>query len=383
MGRTIRRLVRQAGRTVPIVVWIGVLGVALWLFERQRVVGSNRASAYAVETLFTVASQSPGHLATLAVGLHRPVAAGEILASLDGRGVELRLAGARAELERLRAELKRQQLLQLQGDVERTAARTADLRRFASEREQAHLDVLSLQASQEENRIRLLGLELELTRQVELQRQGLASGSRFDDVKTGRDALHKRIAEHERMLAELRQRHEQAGVRYEQFAREASGPDPAADPLFAPYRYAIEAQQVALEEVALLRTSLALRAPAAGIVDEILVRPGEFVAAGQPVLKLVEPRPSEIVAWVDEVGHQGVHVGSKAMLERAADRSRFEAVVVRKANRMQPVPARATGDPNLIAYGLPIHLACPAEVTAVPGEAFTVRFLEEAEGFQD
>ncbi len=373
------RLRRHAFRSLPAFVWLGGLMTFVWLYGRHH--PSGPIDGFATETVYSIAAPTTGRLQSLTVNLQENVQSGQLLAGLDTEELQLRLKAATTELERLRAELEREEVLrsttarELQREIATDSIQ--ELRRFARDREETHIDYLRAIARQEEDQIHLHGISLELARQQDLQSKGLSSDSELNQVKTTHDSLAKRISEYALVVASLKQRHAESRQRYDDFAGQADPLVTAIDPLVEPFRWAIEAQQVAIEQLALARTQLALRAPVAGQIDEILIRPGEYVAAGQPILTIIDTDPSEVIAYVNEAWQANIKPGVRAILQRKSDRTRVATHVLRTGSRITRIPDRSTGDTNIVRFALPIFLARPDGMELIPGEAFTVKILED------
>lgn len=85
--------------------------------------------------------------------------------------------------------------------------------------------------------------------------------------------------------------------------------------------------KAAESQAGLHREAYMLRAPKDGLVSAILFRPGDVVAAGLPILRLVDERPAHITAYLNENQAGQLPVGAE--------------VLVRSANRRPASTARA------------------------------------------
>jgi multidrug resistance efflux pump len=279
---------------------------------------------------------------------------------------------ARAELEGLRAELQRTEVEQRLEFDAAAADHVAELRRFVRDLEAAKVELLSVRAEQVTDQVEAGGLEVELGRHRALAEQELVSEAVLARVETGLAVARARIAEREPVLAELRGREATADKRLSRFRAAHGELTGLSDLIIAPVRWSIEAQRARIEELELARTRLTLVAPAAGVVASILRRPGEVAAAGAPVVQIVDARPRELVAHFPEAAMLDVHPGHAVELVRVADRSRHTSRVLRTGTQVSLVPARAHGTMDVVAYGLPVVIACPDGVQARVGEAFTI-----------
>lgn len=361
-------------RAVPLVVWLMGCGAVVWMFDQQH--AGLTTTGYARAVQYSVASELPGRVSTLLVGLHDQVEQGQVLASLDSSQLELELQSAQGELKRLSAEFQRQTQLEnvsAEGQVENRINR---LRRFARDREQARVDLLSLEAEQEESRMLLVGLSVDLGRQRALAERMVASEEDLNDIETRHNAMTARIEKNTPVLDALRAQLETAVQRYDTYRDAVALDDPQITMLVEPFRWAVEVQRVALEKISLARSKLSLVAPASGTVANITIRSGEVVAIGQPVLTILESEAREIVATVSERMHLRVQPGMRAVVQRLADRSTSESSVLRKGPRIERMDARVTGDTDSLLYGVQVFLQCPADLAATPGEAFEITLLD-------
>lgn len=144
-------------------------------------------------------------------------------------------------------------------------------------------------------------------------------------------------------------------------------------------RAAVQAQ---LRESRRRRTEAVLRAPFSGVVTDVLVEPGELIAAGQPVLRLVAPDsglevhllvPGDVVRGLDVGdGVALVAVGAEAgdPLSTAEVEGRIAAVAhdAAGATRLHPVRVELDATPVFVdGVGIEAHLALEGRTqTTVP-----------------
>ena len=361
-------------RTVPLVFWLAGCAAVVWLFDRQH--PGLTTTGYARAVQYSVASEVPGRIDMLMVGLHDRVEEGQVVASLDSSTLELDLQAAQTELKRLGAELERQAQLEAVAAASDEESQINRLRRFARDREQARIELLSLEAEQEESQMLLAGLAIDLRRQRELAERMVASDETLNDIETRHNAIQARITKNTPVLDVLREQLATATRRYDDYRSTIELADTQTDTLVEPFRWAIEVQRVALEKISLARSKLNLVAPASGTVEDITIRSGEVVATGQAVLTILEAEAREIVATVDERMHLRVQPGMKAAIRRVANRKLADSLVLRKAPSIEPMDPRITGDADAVRYGLKVFLRCPPDLVATPGEAFEVTLLD-------
>jgi len=374
----IRRLSRdrlkiRLRRSRPLLVWLLVLSVALVLYARRE--GGIVVAGVAEEIRYEVASTTDGRLDALHVIRNQAVTRGQMVASLDAEALRLELREARAELSRLTAELASETLL-LAEDIEgRRLDRQVDLRRFARDVEGAHVDYLDALAGLAEDRIELQGLEIELERTSRLHESELTSADQYDEDRIACEALRASVAEQTDLVEALELGYEHARTRrdaqlsvYKEQSLELSA-------LLEPHEYAIEVQGVRIEKVNLAINGRLLRAPADGIVTDVVARAGEVIAAGQPVVTIVEPCARKAIAYLPEDRVLDVQPGDEVRVRRVADRGRgLRSTVAALDAGLCSVPDRLVPSPGVASWGRAVYVALPSELAIRPGEALEVAF---------
>jgi HlyD family secretion protein len=94
-----------------------------------------------------------------------------------------------------------------------------------------------------------------------------------------------------------------------------------------------------------------LHAPAAGVVLDVVVEPGEVVAAGAPVVVVADPAHPFADVFVPQADLGGVRVGQPARVEVDGDRRRFAGRVEHVARRAEFTPRFVFSEserPNLV-----------------------------------
>jgi HlyD family secretion protein len=228
---------------------------------------SDALQGYAEGEFIHVASPLAGTLEELAVKRGAQVKEGDLLFRLEA-GAEI---AAREQAARR---------------LEEGRARLEDARKGLRPPE-----IAAIEAQLAESRAALVLSEKEFARQQELFRSGAAAAQELDRARSARDQDQQRIS---RLEAELRTA--QLGSRTDQVA-------------------AAEANVQALD-ASLARAEWDLaqkrqRAPRAGLVFDTLYRPGEWVAAGRPVVMLLPPENIKVRAFVPEPRIGAIHAGDR------------------------------------------------------------------------
>lgn len=198
------------------------------------------------------------------------VGKGQVLATLDTERLKLSLVQAEAQ-----AAVQRSQLAKLQA-----GNRPEEVRQAAAQREAA--------------RVAVLDAEQVYTRQQDLVAKNFVSRQQADSAANALTAARERLkaAEEAYRLAEL-------GARKEDVAAAQA---------------ALAVQEAA---VAGLRHDIAegeLRAPAAGVIENRILEPGDMASAARPVLTLALIEPAWARVYLPEAALGRVPVGARATL---------------------------------------------------------------------
>jgi HlyD family secretion protein len=213
-----------------------------------------------------VSSPEAGTLRALSVQRGRRVRAGDPLFALD----DVPEKAARAQAA--------QQLAQAQATLE-------DLKKGKRPPE-----IQSAQAQLDQAQAALALAEQELARQEKLATvPGGAARQDLDRARSTRDQDSRRVAQ---LQADLQTA--QTGSRDDQIAAAAA---------------AVRALQAALDRADWDLSQKSQAAPAAGLIFDTLYRPGEWVAAGRPVVALLPPENVKVRAFVAEASVGAIHLG--------------------------------------------------------------------------
>ena len=339
---------RSAG---PALLLATTLGLAAWLYFTGEPGG--RVLGFAQATTEGVAPTEIAKVASIAVSVGDPVAAGQVVATLDTAAIDAEMAVEEAEKARLEAEVRAEQSLleqQLTVDLE------------GLERELARQREEQIRARAEEGALR--GEVSRVKRLVEEQQAILGDLGKLDL----QHATVKAIADEKpRTIGLLRA--QIAAAEERRRTTRAGGTAPAAeleaDLLLARRR---------MERLEQRRSGYVLRAAHGGRVAAIDKQPGEVAAAGEPIVRVVSAR-GRVVACVPERIALDVREGDAA---RLWVRGRSGAPLSGKAVALGPLvtelPARCRATPSLPAWGRDVTIALDPPVDLVAGQAFDVAF---------
>ena len=359
-------------RYAPWITWTAALAVTVWL--GRDIVQANVAPGMARLHVVTLASPQMARVLAIEVAPGDRVTVGQVLARLETSSIEADLAVARADLERLRLDVVAERT-SLQTEAAKTAAQLSD------DAERAALTLAQIQLEVVRDQAELEQLDEQITQQTRIVEQRLASASTLNTLKLRRASLARKVKGYRRTLREAR-RHAQAGV--ERKGRHAEttggGTDTTGVDLtarVAPHQAAVIAQAARIEQLEALRRGLTLTAPLAGRVGQVLLHEGDTAGAGAGVITIVDDRPTQAVAFVDQVWAHKIRPGQRARL-RPSDGSKPRRLgrVIGFGPAISEIPIRFRPIPNQPAFGREIYIQLHkvADAPPLPGQAFDIVF---------
>jgi HlyD family secretion protein len=201
------------------------------------------ATGYVEGEYVQIASVSTAQVLTLSVATGDRVGEGQVLVALERRDTEIALAQAEAALSRAESQLANLRLGKRPEEIRVIEAALASAMAQAGEARR--------------NAERL----------IELAARGVATETQRDDAATAAEVAEARVAEIEANLAVARL--------------------PARDGEIAAAEAALREAKAARDHALWQLDNRALVAPSAGVVTDIIRRPGEIAVAGQPILSLL------------------------------------------------------------------------------------------------
>jgi HlyD family secretion protein len=214
------------------------------------------ATGYVEGEYVQIASVSTAQILELSVAAGDRVADGQILVALEKRDVEIALAQAEATLARAESQL-------------------ANLRQGRRPEEIQVIEAALASAKAQSGEARR-----NADRLMDLAARGVATESQRDDAATAAEVAEARVAEIEANLAVARL--------------------PARDDEIAAAEAALREATAARDHATWQLDKRDLTAPAAGIVTDIVRRPGEIATAGQPILTLLPDGAVRLRIYVPE-----------------------------------------------------------------------------------
>jgi membrane fusion protein (multidrug efflux system) len=298
-----------------VVVPVAAAALALyWYAQGGRLVETD--NAYVKAHIIAVSAEVAGRVVEVAVRDNQPVAAGALLFRLDPAPFEVAIARADAQMAVVRT----------------------DLDSLRAEHRVALAETVEAEA-------RIAFLTRQLERQQLLKERGMTRDEAVDEARHNLDAARARLdavrSRTARVLASL-------------------GGDPQLPATRHP-RF-LEAQ-AARSAAALDLAHTHVTAPAAGVVSNMKLQPGEYVSRGVPVFSVIESGDTWIEANFKETQLAGMRVGQPARIVADAYpgvewRARVTAIAPATGAEFALLPPQnATGNWVKIVQRVPVHLA--------------------------
>lgn len=338
MHPTVRRL------TGPFLVLAAF--AVFWFLTHGQSFSSLSMRGYAEQVDHPAAPAQSGRVSEVLVQVGQHVKAGDIVARMDSRILEIQRQLARNALDEARAKLDAQEVIQ-----------TAVVAR-------AELQVLRLRAAESRDRAQLDELSQQVARLDKLADQGLVNAKDVEQSRLLQAGLAASVAQLDTAAARR-----QAGL-----LTLESGPKDSLARRLAPFREDVKAKEIELKTAELALEEATIRASADGTVSTLLHRPGDVVPAGTEIVRIASARPGFIQLWIPERQAGQLAPGREAVVRgiHAFDRS-FGARVVEISPEIEEVPVRARVSSNVPAWGRRVVLQSWPDRELVPGEALHVR----------
>jgi len=388
---------RQARyRLLPLIVFGVTVVVAVWLLERHSeqsgsVVGMARGRVSQVSATYA------GRIRSITVRLSERVSKGQVVALVDDTLLVAQIATISAEVDRLRAEYKKERSI-INADVaNRRSEWVAEQRVFAGDVAELKMKMSELKTILEEDRALLKGLAVEMTNTSRLVSHKILPAVELDRLRATYGALDAKIRANEGdMLKLLAVEQKAAQDRTEDYARHTPLL-PSEDIDLEHLRKAIRVQEGLIQELEAQRSETVLRAPFDGIVIEVqpragdaaLRRPGErvlrfageIVAAGEPILAIAETSPTEVIAYAGERQMNSLRVGAAVEIRTRTHPVQMEwSRAVAVTPTVERLPERLWADPRIPTWGRPFRVSIPHGMKLSPGELVWVRWLPAKDG---
>jgi len=288
---------------VALPIVLVVLGLWYWMHSERY---EDTDNAYVVADQVSIAPQVSGRVTQVPVSQNQAVTPGQLLLQIDPQPFQIALDKANANLENVRNDIRAQQ-----AELAGAEAHAAYLQR-------------------------------EVTRNTNLVKQDVVSASKLDDLRTELTVAQQQIVQIRASLS--------------------GDPDlPYTDQ--ASYKQALAAR----DEAALELSYTTVKAPAAGVVTEVDIKPGDVVATGRPVFALVMSGKRWIEANFKETQLTHVRVGQP--VEITVDtysghtwKGTVESIAPGTGSVFSVLPAQnATGNWVKVVQRIPVRVAIDAD----------------------
>jgi multidrug resistance efflux pump len=273
-----------------LLVMLSGLGTALLasIFGKVEVNGRGRGILRPTSGIRMVIAKLDGTVGQIDVHSGQQVKAGDLLVRIEAPPVQAQLLEAERQVQTVRKHFKVTAALQDQAHAEQ------------SRRLRARIAKLKEQIGSQQHSMAML--ERNLKRHLALAKEGIVSPVTVDEVR-------------ESSARAQRQSHlmEQA---LEQASQDRAGLDNSRQESLWQRRQTIQNAEVRAESLAFMLGQTRLEAPEDGMVEAMLVKPGEVVRTGQALCKLI-PRnaPLHVVAFLEEKDRAFVKPGDEVKLE--------------------------------------------------------------------
>jgi multidrug resistance efflux pump len=375
------------------VVWVATASLCLVLLRDRPVTLEHRAWVPPVE--YEVSTPSSGVLGAVLVQRFQGVRKGELVAQLDPRPLEARLATANAEILSLRAQIddalelaeaeQRQALSLAKQEATSDAASLrmrmeGDLLRSSYDESDLRLGVLELEVLLASDQVGTDLLRVRHARAVKLAADGTGWEAEAADLELElRQAEEQNRGTADRLTgqrAELLQALEYAAEIRKGFTVAAGVVDlPQIPAATRALEAAIRVQELVTAELELERNALSLNAPIDGQVSALYVGEGQSLMAGRAVMLITANVAQEAVVFVDpELASEESLMGRIVEL-RAGERRSLETRIAGLSPKAELLPERLWPHPASPAYGLALRVPVGDSGVFMPGEVLRARIL--------
>lgn len=377
-----RRARRRSARrslmaAVPVVVWVLAIAAAFRLHQHVAFVGT--VSGFADDQPVTLAHLVPGIVRDVHVQLYDPVVHGQVLVTMDDREERILLAAVEKDIERLRAEVLAEEARLSAGNAWSTADVDDLVRRFAIDRETAHIDYLAQLVQDARDRVLLRGATVEYEIVRNLYGEDSAAFRELNDIQTEVDSLKALIENNAAVLEQGKKTFDEADQRWIRFV-EHDEVATAYEPVLTPLRLAVDVRQRDLEEIVRRIDAHVLRAAADGQVTELLAHAGDRVQPGTPLVTISPTSANRVVAYLPEQMSLAARVGASVQVSCLAmadsQRREYSGTIVSLSATISEAPLRYRQMPTYPVWGRGMLIALDENARLIPGEAVLIAFSD-------
>jgi len=242
------------------------------------------------------------------------------------------------------------------------------IQRRDHDHESLRLDMMLQRTAVANARVQLAQAERDYDRMAGLLRMGLTSQAEYEAARAAADTYRTEISERQGIIADLEE---------SLAALAMPAPDEnlvsEPNPILASIR--VQEERLRLAEAEL--KPVKLYAPIDGVLSAIYKRPGQAVAADEPILALESQEGTHILAYVRQPMRDLPEVGSEVEVRRRNQQRELGAAqILSIANHFEPISEllmHTLNSPLSVEYGLPVLISMPTGMDLIPGEVIHVR----------
>jgi multidrug resistance efflux pump len=368
---------RRIARNWPFLLWLAVLVFIMAFYSRNQQFGQMAGTVEAIGE--DVVPQETARLVSLNVVVGQSVAKGDVLAQMDTSLIDAEVAIADATFRDARETFTRdQRAMVAAAQQSEAAAKTAE---SALKTEQMR---------QKSDAAQIVELRRELKRREDLLSKRLIDEMSVNELRPVIAALDQALTSYPKLI-EIYQQAWESAVKHGDAMKAFLRMD-QSDTLMAAISNKTTSSLSVIEatrEMAIRRKSnCALRANRDGVVARIFIWPGNVVAAGIPIMNVVDARPSTVVGFLPEVRPLTLKVGQEVRVWRqtenilGAPRLIVQAIVDSVAPAVEALPVRINPMQVQIQGGQPLRgrrliFRLQGEHDFSPGETVEIREVHE------
>lgn len=341
--------VKSAPRRIVYVAAVVAAGAGFLVLTHGKGLGtSGNAVAYVESIHHSVAAMDLGRIDQLTVRVGQRVKAGDVIAVLDQR--ELQVAREKAQL----------QVAQLEAEV----IASGQDQEFQVTR--SELWVLKARADERGDRAELAQIGERMKRLDDLLNNQMIPAGQAELAREKQQQLAARVETFDQAKSRGQAGLGQTGAGNHDHRR-------AVELHVEPVRRAVEVQKTVVRQLDLRIEQLTLRAPVDGTVGLVSHRAGEVVPAGTEIVSIVSGRPGVLMVELSEgmaararLG-QGVAVRGKDIFARS-----MHGRVIELSPEVDEMYPRARPSPGIAAWGRRATVQLDDGGEVLPGQAFSV-----------
>jgi HlyD family secretion protein len=348
----------------PVLVWaLAVAGALVFFFYGAKTGGSVGMVEIADHP---IAPLEMGRLASLDVVAGQSVCTGDVLARMETRVLDAEIAAEQAIREQAQRTVPVYELDSLQMGRQFSAALAATDAALAEQR-----------IRQAEVEAELGVISNELSRLEDLLEQRLIDASSVALVRARYATLRRAAELYPVAIRRLTDRLGDTRVQQQAASGAVEAALGSAGGLAAQTNFEAEAAAHRIQALTARREACILRAPADGVVAQVNCQPGEVVAAGVPILRVVERKARRVIGFLPEVNARDLQLGQRLHVSRtyalsqsyAARLTVLEPAIRALPGTLNPIPQRTMRGRRII-----VELTEANDL--LPGETVEIRVVE-------